>query len=133
VSFHDRAGVADDSFGIRALYEKQRPWQETWQEVPAAYHAVTEEYSRSVSGGADDWKGIALSFFRLCHELPEAITGDSTVQTSTKRTIRRAAGHRNVLKLVADVDNTRKHGGRDPDKCHAHIGEGSWGATTPRP
>jgi hypothetical protein len=29
VSSHDRGRVADDSFGIRALYEKQRPWQES--------------------------------------------------------------------------------------------------------
>jgi hypothetical protein len=89
-----------------------------WQEVQVAYQAVNEVYIGNVTCGADEWKGIALSFFRLCHELPEAITSDSTVQTPTKRTIRRVAGRRNVLKLVADVDNTRKHGGRDPDKCH---------------
>ncbi len=128
VSSHDRAGVADESVGITALYEKQRPWQKRWQEVQAAYHAVTGVYSGNVSGGADEWKDIALSFFRLCHELSEAITSDSTVRTPTKRAIRTVAGRRNVLRLVADVDNTRKHGGRDPDKCHAHIGEISWGS-----
>jgi hypothetical protein len=126
VSSHEVIGVTE-SFGITALYEKQRPWREKRQEVEAAHHALTEVYRGSVPGGAEEWKGIALSFFRACHELPETIAGDSTVPTQTTPRIGRAAQRRAVLKLVADVDNTRKQGGRDPDKCHAHIGEISWG------
>jgi hypothetical protein len=63
-----------------------------------------------------------LSLFQSCHELPEAIAADSDVPESSKRYVRRVA-ERNVLRLVADVDNTRKHAGRDPGKCHARIGE----------
>lgn len=70
-------------------------------------------------------KTIALSFFRACHELPEAIDSDSHVPSVIKRKARRRAD-RGVLRLVADVDNTRKHAGRDPNKCHARVGEISW-------
>ncbi len=127
-SSFDEVGAAEDSLGITAVYEKQRPWQEKWQEAEAAYHALTEVYSGSVPGGAEEWKSIALSFFRTCHELPDAIATDSTVPALATRRIQRAAERRSVLRLLADVDNTRKHGGRDPDKCHAHVGEISWGA-----
>jgi hypothetical protein len=126
VSFDD-VGVADDVLGITAIYEKQRPWQEKWQEVEAAYQAVINVYSGNAPGDAETWNAIALSFFQACHELPDAIASDSTVPTLATRRIQRAAERRRVLRLVADVDNTRKHGGRDPDKCHAHIGEISWG------
>jgi hypothetical protein len=68
-----------------------------------------------------------LSFFQTCHELPEAILSDSGVSAVIKGSVRRVAVRSTTLKLVADVDNTRKHGGRDPGKCHAHIGEISWG------
>jgi hypothetical protein len=126
VSFQEVVGVTE-SFAVTALYEKQRPWQEKWQEVGAAWDAVSEVYSGSVPGGAEQWKAIALTFFRACHELPEAITSDGTVPTLVTRRIQRAAQCRAALRLVADVDNTRKHGGRDPDKCHARVGEISWG------
>jgi hypothetical protein len=128
VSFHDEAGVADESFGIRALIDKQRPWQEKWHEVEVAYHAVTEVYSGSASGHAEEWKATALSFFRACHELPDAIAGDPSASSATADNIRTAARGDAALTLVADVDNTCKHGGRDPNKCHAHIGEMSWGS-----
>ena len=72
-SSFDEVGAAEDSLGITAVYEKQRPWQEKWQEAEAAYHALTEVYRGSVPGGAEEWKSIALSFFRTCHELPDAI------------------------------------------------------------
>ncbi len=49
VSFHDEVAVSEE-FGIKALIEKQRPWQEKWHEVEAADHAVTEVYSGSASG-----------------------------------------------------------------------------------
>lgn len=131
VSLHDEVAVTE-AFRITAAYEKERPWQEKWKEAEAAYQAVTEVYGgRALGGGAEEWKSIALSFFRTCHELPEAIVTDSGVPASIKRYVRKAAD-RNALRLVADVDNTRKHVGRDPGKCHAHIGEISWGDhTTP--
>jgi hypothetical protein len=125
VSFHEVVGVTE-SFGITALYEKQRPWQEKWQEVGVAYDALFEVYSGSVPGDPKQWKAIALTFFRACHELPDAIASDD-IPALVIRRIRRAAQRRAVLRLVADVDNTRKHGGRDPDKCHARVGEISWG------
>jgi hypothetical protein len=126
VSFHDEVSVTE-SFGITALYEKQRPWQEKWQEVEAAYDALIEVYRGNAPPDPEKWKGIALSFFRACHELPDAIECDSSVPTPATRRIRRTSQRRAVLKLVADVDNTRKHDGRDPDKCHAHVGDISWG------
>lgn len=127
VSFHDEGAVSDEEFGITALIEKQRPWQEKWHEVEAAYHAVTEVYSGRASGHHEEWKATALSFFRACHELPDAIAGDRSVSSATADNIRGAVRGDAALTLVADVDNTRKHGGRDPKKCHAHIGEMSWG------
>lgn len=125
VSFHDEA-TATESFGITAIYEKQRPWQEKWKEVEAAYQALSEVYSGRIPAAAEQWKSIALSFFRGCHELPDAIDGDGNVPEPTQRRVRRATDRRDALRLVADMDNTRKHGGRDPDKCHAHVGEISW-------
>lgn len=127
VSSHDEVAVTE-SFGITAAYGKQRPWPEKWKEVETAYHALTEVYrGHAPEGGAEGWKSAALSFFRTCHELPEAILSDSGVSVVIKRSVRRAADHSAALRLVADVNNTRKHGGRDPSKCHAHIGEVSWG------
>jgi hypothetical protein len=127
VSSYDE-GAAAESFGIVATYEKKRPWQEKWNEVEATYQALREVYSGRVpSGGAEEWKAIAESFFRACHELPDAIVGDSGVSATTKGNVRRAADRRAALRLVADIDNTRKHGGRNPNKCHAHVGEISWG------
>ena len=128
VSFHDEVAVTE-SFGITAAYGKQRPWSEKWKEVEAAYKALTEVYSGRAprGGGAEEWRSAALSFFRTCHELPEAILSDSGVSAVIKRSVRRTADRSAALRLVADVDNTRKHGGRDPSKCYAHIGEVSWG------
>jgi hypothetical protein len=126
VSLHDEA-AAVGSVGITALIEKERPWQEKWHEVEAVYHDLAEVYRGGAAPHPQEWRRIALSFFQACHELPEAIAGDSAVPTPTSRRIRRSAERPDVLKLVADVDNTRKHGGRDPDKCHARVGEISWG------
>jgi hypothetical protein len=131
VSSSDEVAAAEDALHVTALIEKQRPWQEKWQEVEAAYDALTEVYGGNVPDGPEAWTVRALSFFRACHELPEAIAGDSTVPTSTTRGIRKSAQGRAVLKLVADVDNTRKHGGRLPAKCHARVGEISWGDHDP--
>lgn len=118
--------VATESFGITALYEKHRPWQEKWHEVETAYDSLTEVYGDTVPGGPEAWKASALSFFRACHELPEAIAADPSVPSAISANVR-AAAHGDVgLQLVADMDNTRKHGGRDPNKCHARIGEISW-------
>lgn len=130
VSLHDEVAVATEAFRITAAYEKARPWQEKWKEVESAHQAVTEVYGGRAPGGAEEWKSITLSFFRTCHELPEAIMADSSVPLSIRRNVRRVAERNDVLRLVADVDNTRKHGGRDPGKCHAHIGELTWGDDT---
>lgn len=127
VSFHEEVAVATESFGITAVYEKHRPWQEKWHEVEAAYDALTEVYGGSVPDGPEKWKAIALSFFRACHELSDAIAGDTSLSPATTRNVRTAAHGDDALTLIADVDNTRKHGGRDPGKCHAHVGEISWG------
>jgi hypothetical protein len=127
VSLQGEVAVAAESLDITALFEKQRPWQEKWHEVEAAYDALTEVYGGNVPDGPDAWRVKALSFFRACHELPEAIASDDAVPTPTTRRIGRSAQRRAVLKLIADVANTRKHGGRHPDKCHARIGEISWG------
>jgi hypothetical protein len=126
VSLHDEAAVVG-SVGITALIEKERPWQEKWREVETVYHDLDEVYRGGAAPDPQGWRRIALSFFQACHELPEAIASDSAIPTPTTRKISRSAQRSAVLKLVADVDNTRKHGGRDPDKCHARVGEISWG------
>lgn len=126
VSVEDQAAAAEAA-DVTAIYEKQLPWQEKWKEVEAAYHTITDVYGSRVPGGAEEWKRIALSFFRACHELPEAIAGDSSVSATTADNVSTAATGAAALRLVADVDNTRKHGGRDPNKCHARVGEISWG------
>jgi hypothetical protein len=126
VRFED-SGVAVDDSRISALLDKNRPWQEKWREIEAAYSAVIGTYNGTRPGSdVKECEVIALSFFRACHELPDAINGDAHVALATQRKARRIADRRPVLRLVADVDNTRKHGGRDPDKCHAHVGEISW-------
>ena len=129
VSVRDEVSVTE-AYRITAAYEKDRPWQEKWNEAEAGYQALAEVYGgRAPGSGAGEWRSLALSFFQSCHELPEAIVADSDISEPTKRYVRRIA-ERNVLSLVADVDNTRKHVGRDPDKCHARIGEISWGDDT---
>jgi hypothetical protein len=127
------AGVAvDGSLGITALLDKQRRWQEKWREIEAAYQAVTDAYNGTRPGrDVEDWKTIALSFFRACHELPEDIDSDAHVPSATRRKARRFVDRRAVLRLVGDVDNTRKHGGRDPNKCHGRVGEISWANDAP--
>ena len=131
VSVHD-VGVSDASIGLKAMYDKHRPWAEKWNEVEAAYQTLNEVYDSGRLGGPEEWRSLALAFFRACHEMPEAIAADPQVSDATKREIRRAAERRASLRLVADVDNTRKHGGRDPSKCYAHVSEIAWGdRTTP--
>ena len=127
VSPHDVAAVSDELLGLTAMLDKRRPWTAKWNEVEAAYQAVNEVYHGGRDGGSAEWELLALSFFLACHELPEAIAADPQVPDAIKHKVRRAAGGQATLKLVADVDNTRKHSGRDPDKCHAHIGEIAWG------
>jgi hypothetical protein len=127
---HDVAGVSDESFGVTAMLDKHRPWIAKWNEVEAAYLAVNEVYHGGRDGGPEAWELVGLSFFRACHELPEAIAADPQVPDAIKPKVQRAAGRRATLRLVADVDNTRKHGGRDPDKCHARIREIAWGSDT---
>jgi hypothetical protein len=83
-SFDDVVGVTE-SLGITALNEKQRPWQEKWQEVGAAYEALSEVHSDSAPGGSEQWKAIALTFFRACHELRDAVASDDTIR-SPRRT-----------------------------------------------
>jgi hypothetical protein len=107
LSVHDKVGVTE-SVGITAEYGKQRPWSEKWREVETAYQALTEVYDGHMRGdGPEEWKRLALSFFRSCHELPEAIQADTGVSAVIKPRVRRARTA-TLLKLVADVDNTRK-------------------------
>jgi hypothetical protein len=119
--------------GVTALRGKQRPWQEKWRETEQAHKAVTDVvYSGAPSGHRiEERTTIALVFFRVCHELPEAIEGDGSVPITIKHRARRLAVRRAVLILVDDLDNTRKHGRRDPGKCHARVGEISWTNGTP--
>jgi hypothetical protein len=98
----------------------------------SGHQTVTDIYNGTRSDrDVEGWKAIALSFFRACHELAEAIDSDGSIPSVIKRNARRLAGRRAILRLVADVDNTRKHGGRDPGKCHARLGEISWAHDAP--
>jgi hypothetical protein len=127
ITVHDEIRVTS-SLSLSAEFSKSHPWFEKWAEVQKNYDLLDAIYSGAALRTIDELKQVALNFFAACHELMETIAADHQLPEDERQRVGRKVRGWQALKLVADINNTRKHGGRDPNKCHAHIGAASWGS-----
>jgi hypothetical protein len=112
LSVHDNATVTD-SVSVTAQYAKQRPWQEKWEEAQQQRTALFERIYAGEQPAADvsEWRSAAYAAFQACHELLDAVLADPGVARDAADHVRQGFRSDRWLKLVGDVNNTRKHGG----------------------
>jgi hypothetical protein len=116
---------------MTARYAPDRPWAEKWHETEAAYQVIVDMYARELPVEDNrEWRDLARDFFRSCHEMVDALGADGNLPTAIRNAVTNAARDDVVLTLVADVDNTLKHSGRDPGKTRATMEEMHWPTET---
>jgi hypothetical protein len=94
-------------------------WGGKWQEVETSLSSLVDIYEGRASSSREDAENSVCVFFRVCHELADALRADAAVPEATWR----GAFTDPDLLFAADFNNTKKHGGRDSGKTQVKVSQ----------
>ena len=127
VTANDSA-VITESVSLGLELARDRSWCERWTSLLENREYLAAIYAVTAPGDVADWVAVANACAQDAHELRDAIRGDNAVPAATKSGIEKdVPKSTRAINMLADVNNTRKHGGRRPDLCHARVAGVTWG------